>query len=798
MCAFTGRSTRTGLLALAVLPALARGSDLVEAAPLTDRIVLLHFKDGHVVHHRRGEARSHEAVVTDPLDVAVASSPASYRISSVSDPAYRTGRAPTDVGRKSKGTDFAWFADRWENGRAVNDRPDHTKEHWLYLFLPTPFRRGAAYAVEGLGKRVTVVFDERRTRSEAVHANLLGYAPAAPSKFAYVYQWAGDRGGLDLKAYAGKRFWLVDPATGKDAFEGKVGFRRDARNAETGQTGDTPSGNFLGADVYECDFSAFRKPGRYVVAVEGVGRSFPFRIDPDVYREAFHTVAKGIYHQRSGIALRRPYTAFERPAPHHPGVTPGFRLQYSGLRSVDYGSESGTKAQIEPTLKGPLDAWGWYQDAGDWDAYETHLRVAQELLLAYQINPKAFADGELNIPESGNGVPDVLDEAAWLPRFGYRLRHELLAKRYGTGGIGLRVDGDAFGSDTKPGDVGQGSWEDVDRLWVASGEDPVSTFRYAGAAAQLASCLRLAGVEDPRGADWAREAREAYAWALAHTLAKDDVRNNRLYAAAALFRLTGEKPFEDQVAKDFQESELWFENLYGPAVYALGGKDGRGDPGLLARVRASIVRTADAAHANAAKRALRWSGNWGFPMLIGQQTTPWAIEEAVAWKLTGDARYRADLYTTCDYFLGTNALNQTWVTGLGPRHPVNVFDLDGWYNGKPTVGPGIVPYGPWRKERDQGQGPWDHDWPNKTVYPKIDLWPGNERYFDNRCSPMTGEFTIHQNLAPSAAIFGVLCAPFPAKVPAPRAPRASPRGKPVGSSQTGASAVRDARQRGRP
>jgi len=149
-------------------------------------------------------------------------------------------------------------------------------------------------------------------------------------------------------------------------------------------------------------------------------------------------------------------------------------------------------------------------------------------------------------------------------------------------------------------------------------------------------------------------------------------------------------------------------------------------------------------------------------MLIGQQTTPWAMEEAVGWKLTRDpakARaYLADLYTTCDYFLGTNALNQTWVTGLGPRHPVNVFHLDGWYNGKPTVHPGIIPYGPWRKERNTGQGPWDHDWPNKTVYPPIDLWPGNERYFDNRCSPMMDEFTIHQNIGPAAAIFGVLCA----------------------------------------
>lgn len=93
--------------------------------------------------------------------------------------------------------------------------------------------------------------------------------------------------------------------------------------------------------------------------------------------------------------------------------------------------------------------------------------MAQELLFAYELAPRNFTDGELNVPESGNGVPDILDEAAWLPRFCQRLRAELLARNYGTGGIGLRIAGDAFGSDEKTlpdgSKVGQGSWEDVDQ-----------------------------------------------------------------------------------------------------------------------------------------------------------------------------------------------------------------------------------------------------------------------------------------------------------------------------------------------
>ncbi|HEY0867924.1 MAG TPA: glycoside hydrolase family 9 protein [Fimbriimonas sp.] len=762
---------RSVVLLLVGVPASVGASEVVEVQALTERVVMVRFRDGRVEHHKRGQKRSDEKVFVDPLDVVQASRPSSYRLSILGKQAPNAAVVPIRVSRKSKGTDFAWFTDRWEGGVAVNDRPDHAKEHWIYLHLPTPLRAGASYALStgGLarnGGSFRFAYDVAASRSEAVHVNLLGYVPAAP-KFAYVYQWMGDGGSLDVSSVVGKPFRVLDAKTRKTVFTGKVAFRKAADNPETTHASDTPGANFLAAEVAECDFTSFYKPGAYVVAVEGVGGSFPFRIDADVYRQAFQNVARGLYHNRSGIALVKPYTDFERPAPHHPALTPGFKgkLVYSTLRTIDYGNESGSKEQLLPTLQGPLDAWGWYQDAGDWDSYPSHLRVPQELLLAYRLAPRNFVDRELNIPESGNGVPDILDEAAWLPRFCHRLRHELVAKGYGTGGLGLRVDGDAFGSDTGPRDVGIGSWEDVDRTWKVSAEDPLSTYGYAGVAAQLAICLKLAGVKDPAGVDWAREATEAFAWAKANTKPGDEekIRTNEVYACASLFRLTGEKAYEVQLeaaSKDLgPSSELWSEGLYGPAVYALGGA-GMPDPDLLRRLRGAVLHTADLSLASTQRRALRWSGSFSMPMLIGQQTTPWAMELAVGYRLTGRKDYLAAVYTTCDYFLGTNALNMTWSTGLGPRHPRHVFHMDAWYNGKDGPHPGVIPYGPWRAQKAQGSGPWDHDWANKTVYPPIERWPGNERWFDNRCSPMNSEFTVHQNTAPAAAIFGFLCRPL--------------------------------------
>ncbi|MBC8134567.1 MAG: hypothetical protein H8F28_01600, partial [Fibrella sp.] len=107
------------LIPLAVCIRSANATELVAVQPLTDRILMLHFDDGYVEHHRKGQPRSAEKVVTVPLDVDRAALPRSYRISSTDDAAFKQPLAPVRVGRKSKGTDFAWFADKFENGRVI-------------------------------------------------------------------------------------------------------------------------------------------------------------------------------------------------------------------------------------------------------------------------------------------------------------------------------------------------------------------------------------------------------------------------------------------------------------------------------------------------------------------------------------------------------------------------------------------------------------------------------------------------------------------------------------------------------
>ena len=107
-----------GLLLLAgAIPEIG-ASELISVQPLTDRIVMLHFKDGRVQYHEKGRPMSDDKVITDPLDVAAAALPASYQIGSADDPAYNPGVSPLAVGRKSKGTEFAFIRNGWANTRS--------------------------------------------------------------------------------------------------------------------------------------------------------------------------------------------------------------------------------------------------------------------------------------------------------------------------------------------------------------------------------------------------------------------------------------------------------------------------------------------------------------------------------------------------------------------------------------------------------------------------------------------------------------------------------------------------------
>ncbi len=757
-----------------------QASDLTDVRLLTSRIIVLHFDDGYIRHHGYHEASEADTAVSDPLDTTLAAQPGTYSISSSDDPDYAQPRSPVRIGRKSKGKDFSRKC-KWNGSQCVNDI---VFEHDIYLVLPVLLKTGAHYSVAlgGTAKNrstARVTFDESSVRSDAIHISQVGYRPPSKVKYGYVSSWMGDLGSLDLDPYAGARFTILHARSRATVFTGQMQLRFRKSQAETGQANDTPGGNFSGSDVWECNFSSLQQPGEYVLSVEGIGCSYPFTVAEQALREAFYTTVRGLYHERAGIDLQQPYTSYTRPADHTPGTT---LIRYTPLRYMDQTTESGNHDEVYAHLGETLSqTWGWYHDAGDWDGYPTHSAVPKYLLTVFELAPGQFSDGESNVPESANGIPDIIDEAAWLVNY-YR-------RNVGpTGGIfGSRITGDLAGGDTD----GVPSWEDA-RQWIAFGEEPLASFDFAGIAAQTAYCLKIAASTNParragprrarvssRTGDaglgsavrsYTAAARASYDWARTHLKDGDDtkVKSARMYAAAWLYKLTGEASFQAQFKAD---NEISPSNLasfdaqsWGAWAYATTPED---TPSLDTNLKSQLIQAcrsyADTTNVDAVqKRSFRQGGHFWMPMLIGQATTPWVLPSIVAFELTGEQKYLDCVETTANYMLGGNPLNMVWVTGLGHRFPQEILHLDSWYDGIDQMVPGLVPYGPHKGDRNGWNGPWDPDYArDRAVYPEVGSWPGHELYFENRYCPITNEFTVHQNVAPAAAVYAYLSGPVP-------------------------------------
>ncbi|MEM8891012.1 MAG: glycoside hydrolase family 9 protein, partial [Bacteroidota bacterium] len=147
------------------------------------------------------------------------------------------------------------------------------------------------------------------------------------------------------------------------------------------------------------DFSSVNVPGEYYIydPTNDVA-SFPFTVGEDVYAEVLKQAVRTFFYQRSGFAKQPPYT----DAKWSDGAS-----HLGPQQDLDCRLVTNPVASTSKDLSG-----GWY-DAGDYNKYVnfTHT-VVHNLLSAYEKNPDIWTD-DFNIPESGNGVPDLLDEIKW-------------------------------------------------------------------------------------------------------------------------------------------------------------------------------------------------------------------------------------------------------------------------------------------------------------------------------------------------------------------------------------------------
>ena len=208
---------------------------------------------------------------------------------------------------------------------------------------------------------------------------------------------------------AAKAVVITDPQTGYNALDAFTpGGTYQVREFTSGNvvfTGSPQAWNggatasLSGDRGWWFDFSGVTAPGTYYVYdVTNNVRSYEFEINNDVYNSALKAAGRMFYYNRCGI---------EKVAPYAEGGWTyngaAFLQQDSNCRFYLTPNDAGS----EKNLTG-----GWF-DAGDFNKYVTFANnPVHDLLWAYRENPAVFGD-DWNIPESGNGIPDILDELKW-------------------------------------------------------------------------------------------------------------------------------------------------------------------------------------------------------------------------------------------------------------------------------------------------------------------------------------------------------------------------------------------------
>jgi len=125
----------------------------------------------------------------------------------------------------------------------------------------------------------------------------------------------------------------------------------------------------------------------------------------------------------------------------------------------------------------------------------------------------------------------------------------------------------------------------------------------------------------------------------------------------------------------------------------MGMKD-TNDP-LLDILKTSVITYADAYIARADTIGYNVSMTsadyfWGSNNVVGQ----FAYTMILAYEISGDISYKTQALNHLNYLLGSNSLNQTFISDVGDQPVANVFHLPSFHDGIAQVVPGLIPGGP--------------------------------------------------------------------------------------------------------
>jgi endoglucanase len=535
------------------------------------------------------------------------------------------------------------------------------------------------------------------TPTTSIKVDQTGYLPDAP-KIAFV-----------VSDKASGEFVVREASGGKEALKGKL----------SAALKDANSGDL----VQMADFTALTRGGRYYLDIPGVGASWEFSIAPGVYSRAFYLSMRSFYGQRCGIAVDL--------GPEFPG----YKHEACHLTGAWHASsgKSGSRAS----------AGGWH-DAGDYGRYVVNSGITTGTLLwTWEMFGAKTASIKLNIPESGNGTPDILNEIRWNLDW-------MLSMQDSDGGVWHKQTTEKFGGFVMP------EKETAISYVIGTGASP---FKSSCATGDFAAVTAIAArAYKPFQAEYAakcmRAARQAWAWLDKNPdvlfrnpqgvgtgeYGDRNCADERLWAAAELYRSSGDESFHKYFLDHYVEFRSSIRAV-GPQgwpnvaplalwTYVLG-KGSNAE--AAAAIRGDSLRAADEIVARTADNGYRISmteRDYGWGSNSGAAN--YGVQLLVANALRSDKRYFQAALENLHYLLGRNTFSLSWVTQVGANAFKNPHHRPSGADDRAEPWPGLLSGGPNRSRQD-------------PAMKKLPDLPPAKMYLDEQASYASNEVAINWN-----------------------------------------------------
>ena len=482
------------------------------------------------------------------------------------------------------------------------------------------------------------------------------------------------------------------------------------------------------------DFSKVSKPGTYTLSAGKHKQQVIIAEKP--YGDIAVAAMKSYYLQRTGMPIEEKYAGkYARPAAH-----------------------PDTNVQIHPSAASPQrpagtvieSPYGWY-DAGDYNKYIVNSGfTVGTMLMAYQINKENLDKMNLNIPESGNNVPDFLDEIM------YNLKWMLTMQDPADGGVYHKLTTPNFEGFIMPKDCKQ------QRYVVQKSTQAALDF-----AATMALAARIYNAYSEYG-EFCKEATAAaeyaYAWAVKNPgVMYDQPGNNEKYDPDVATGMYDDKNAEDEffwAATELylttkQTAYLAQAKAFSPKKFMLPSWGNISGLGAMQWLNQVILGTEEAKDicTNCMKKSLKAQcDKWieemngsSFHSVTGNHAEDfiWASNSEMGagrgimlmyqYALTKDSKYRDAAMSTLDYIFGRNATGYCFVTGFGTQRVMHPHQRLSSADGITDPLPGFLIGGPNRGQQDK-----EHVPPYPSSIP-------DESYMDHEGSYASNEVAINWN-----------------------------------------------------